>query len=199
MKKFSSVFFVFFVLLVGLSAQDGPSWDDTRDETLFGSSGLRLTGAWGGPTYGSTFFFNGNGTQTRGGFGGLEFNKVLFVGIGSEWTDEELKEGPSTDRSFKLRRQGVIFDFTPLSQKVIHPRINFWMGNGEVEVENEKDKLFVVQPGVGFEVNVFRWWKVGLEGGYRFVSRTDVEWLDNEDLSSAFVNVRLRFGYSWGN
>ena len=168
-----------------------------QEETLFGETGLHLTGAWGGPSYGATFFYKGNGTFTRGGFGGVEFNRTLFVGLGSEWTKEVAK--PGTAQSFKFRRQGLMIDFVPLSQKVVHPKVNFWTGKGEVETNGGKDDVFVVQPGVGFEVNVFQWWKLGFEGGYRFVTRTEVEGLENEDLSAFFLNFRLRFGYSWGD
>lgn len=188
MKKISSVVFASFLFMVGISAQD---------ETLFGESGLRLTGAWGGPTYGSTFFFEGNGAGTRGGFGGLEFNRVLFVGVGSERTNEV--NNPESGPDFKFERQGLIIDFTPLSRKVIHPRVNFWIGSGELEVNERTDDIFVVQPGVGFELNVFQWCKVGAEGGYRFVTRVDTIGLENEDLSTPFFNVRLRFGWSWRN
>lgn len=188
MKKVSTFIFASLFFLVTISAQE---------ETLFGESGLKLTGAWGGPTYGATFFFDGNGTFTQGGFGGLEFNKVLFVGIGSEWTENVTK--PESGFDFKFRRQGLFVDFTPLSTKVIHPKVNFWIGGGEVEVKEQKDDIFVVQPGVGFEVNIFQWWKLGVEGGYRFVTRTNITGLTDEDISAPFINARLRFGWSWGD
>ena len=129
---------------------------------------------------------------TRGGFGGVELNKVLFLGFGSEWTDNLTEK--ESGNEFKFRRQGLIVDFTPLSHKVIHPKVNFWIGGGEAETDGTKDKLFAVQPGLGFEVNVLEWWKLGFEGGYRFVTRSDIEWLENEDLSTLYFNLRLRFG-----
>jgi len=172
--------------MVGIAAQT---------ETLFGESGLRLTGAWGGPTIGSTFFYEGGGTSTRGGFGGLEFNRVLFIGLGSEWTDE--MRDPRLGPDFKFERQGLIVDFTPLSRKAIHPRVNFWIGKGELEVNDETDDIFVVQPALGFELNMFQWCKVGIEGGYRLVTRVDTPGLENEDISAPFFNVRMRFGWSW--
>lgn len=172
----------------------------TGDETLFGETGLRMTGAWGGFTFGPAFFENETVPQ-RGGFGGVEFNRMLFVGFGSERTTERIKfEGSNGSNSFKLRRRGLHIGLTPISHKVLHPRFSFVMGGGKVELENDKDdQIFVVQPAAGLEVNVFEWWKLGLEGGYRFVSRSDTEGLSNEDLSTFFVNMRLRFGFSWGH
>lgn len=196
MKRFSSIVLTVIFLAAGLSAQNSLPQVHRRDETLFGEAGLRLTGAWGGPTYGATFFDGGGGTFTRGGFGGVEFNRLLFIGVGSEWTDNV--DEAETGQRFKFRRQGLLIGFIPLSQKVIHPKVNFWIGGGKVETDKVKDGIFVVQPGTGFEVNVFQWWKLGFEGGYRFVTRTDTTWPDNSDLSAFYLNFRLRFGYSWG-
>lgn len=168
------------------------------DETLFGETGLRLTGAWGGFTTG-TAMFEDETVPTFGSFGGVEFNKVLFVGLGSERTTGSVDFEKTESGSFKLKRSGLLFGVTPLSHKVWHPRASFAIGPGEVKLNNDReDDIFIVQPAAGLEVNVFQWWKLGLEGGYRFVSGTNIAELENEDLSSFFIHLKFRFGYSWG-
>jgi hypothetical protein len=45
---------------------------------------------------------------------------------------------------------------------------------------------------------VFKWFKFGIEGGYRFVSDVDRQGLSDSDVSSFFVDLKFRFGWSWG-
>ncbi len=189
MKKLSSVFLTVILAVTGLVAQ--------QEETLFGESGLKLTGAWGGFTSGVTFFGD-QAEATKGGFFGLEFNEVLFAGFGNEETvgSVQLKEADPDKYNFK--HKGFFVDYRPNQQKVVHPVFGFMLGKGEVkDSAGNKDELFVVQPTGGVEVNVFRWWRVGMEGGYRFVSGTGLANLDDGDLSAFFINLKLRFGWSW--
>jgi hypothetical protein len=48
------------------------------------------------------------------------------------------------------------------------------------------------------EINVFRWFHIGLEGGYRFISDTNVAGLTNQDLSGLYGQATFKFGFSWG-
>ena len=164
-----------------------------EEETLFGGSGLKLTGASIMPVFGMTYFGN-EAAATRGIFWGLEFNRIILAGFGNERTFEsvQLKDGDMDKYEFKHR--GFFINFYPKKEKIIHPVFGFMLGSGDVKDGlGTKDPLFVVQPTAGFEVNVFEWWKIGVDGGYRFVSRTDLPGIDNEDLSAVFVNLKLRF------
>ena len=189
MKKLSSVVLTVFLMVTAVLAQE--------EETLFGESGLKLTGAWGGPIFGMSFFGN-EATATRGTFWGLEFNEIILVGFGNERTFEsvQLKEGDVGKYDFK--HNGFHLHFYPKKEKIIHPAFGFMMGGGELkDALGNKDPLFVVQPTAGFEINVFKWWKVGTDAGYRFVSRTDLPNIEDKDLSSIFFNLNMRFGFSW--
>jgi len=48
------------------------------------------------------------------------------------------------------------------------------------------------------EVNVLEWFRLGAEAGYRFITDVDVQNLDSSDFSTPFVQLQLRFGFSWG-
>lgn len=189
MKKLSSVVLTVFLMATATMGQE--------EETLFGESGLKLTGAWGGPVFGMTFFAD-EAAPTRGTFWGLEFNHVILAGFGNERTFESvpLKEGDNGSYDFK--HKGFYLQFYPNKEKIIHPAFGFMLGGGELKDDfGKKDPLFVVQPTAGFEINVFKWWKVGVDGGYRFVSRTDLPDIEDKDLSSVFLNLKMRFGLSW--
>jgi hypothetical protein len=71
-------------------------------------------------------------------------------------------------------------------------------GRGTARLGDVNDRVYVVQPSAGIEINVFRWFRLGLEGGYRFVSDSNIPELSNQQLSGAFGQASLRFGFSWG-
>ncbi|HFA49861.1 MAG TPA: hypothetical protein ENJ95_12710 [Bacteroidetes bacterium] len=189
MVRFSSVAILTVLLsATGLVAQQ---------ETLFGDSGLRLTGVWAGPSMGMSFF-NNETVATRGAFWGAEFNEIILVGFGNEKTFEPVQLVTGEPDKYTFKHGGFFVAYHPVEEKLIHPVFSFKLGSGEVKNNfAAKDKVFAVQPAGGFEINVFQWWKVGMEGGYLFTSRIDMPNLSNQDLSAFFVNLKLRFGFSW--
>ena len=168
-----------------------------RDETLFGTSGLRLTGAWGASTVGWTKFEN-EYAAIRGGYGGLEFNKALFLGWGGFDTNDDVVQGPNNSR-FDLSYNGFMVGYSPRAHSTFHPSFNLLTGSGRVDIAGEgRDKIFVVQPSMGVEINVFRWFRFGADAGYRIVTNTDNPALNDSDLSAFYGELKFKFGWSWG-
>jgi len=187
MYKFSPVFLLILLLpACSLSGQN--------DETLFGGEGLHLTGIWGSFDWGFTAFDEAF-TRTKASFIDFEFNKAVSVGLGSVKTKEAI--GP--DGNHKLNYGSVLIAFTPGPHRAVHPRFGFLLGNGKLKSEQDNDEVFVFQPSVGVEVNVFKWFRLGFEGGYRFVSGSETPAFSDKDFSSFFLDLNLRFGWSWGN
>lgn len=170
-----------------------------KDETLFGKSGLRLTGAWGGTHLGLTKFSD-DFTAFSGGYGGLEFNKSIFLGWGSYNLINDAKLDIATGQNFEMDYNGLIIGYAYRADKVVHPTLNILAGRGKVQVDSEDitDRIYAVQPAIGVEINVFKWFRIGVEGGYRFVMETDLPNLSDSDLSSPYGKLQLKFGYSWG-
>lgn len=179
------------LLVFSLSAQ--------QEETVFGKTGLRLTGAWGGSSTNFTAF-DSDYAVLSGGFGGLEFNRFLFLGWGAYRLVDEVRFTDLAQQDFDLDYNGLILGFSTKSHKVVHPQVMLLTGAGKARLEDQSgsDNVFVVQPSVGMTVNVFRWFHLGLEGGYRFVNGTDLAGLNDNNLSAAFGQVRFMFGWSWG-
>jgi Outer membrane protein beta-barrel domain len=168
-----------------------------KDETLIGKTGLRLTGLWGGSNIGLVGF-DGDNSGMGGGFLGLEFNKSLTLGYCGAGTDGATNYNGQL-RKFDLSYGGFLIGYAYRPQKVVHPRVSFLMGSGNLKFNDEpKDQIFVVQPSAGLEVNLFRWFRMGMEGGYRFVSNTSLPKPSDKDVSDAFVQLSFRFGWSWG-
>ena len=169
-----------------------------KEETMFGKSGLRLTGAWGGSTTMITEVVNDNAIYT-GGYGGLEFGRSLFIGWGGYKLINDIDFDEFETQSFDMEYKGLMLGYALNAHKPIHPIFMIMGAKGEVEVDDfgAKDNIFVVQPSLGIELNVFRWFHLGLRGGYRMVTDTDMTGLTDSDLSAPFGEVNLKFGFSW--
>lgn len=186
--KIRSLVVVLMLGLVGsLSAQ--------KEQTLFRS--YRLSGIWGGSKH-QIAQFGDTRSYMRGGHFGLEFGKSLFVGVSSM----SLKSDPNwdlvQDQPFGLNWRGGTVGYSFAAHRAIHPVINVDFGSGRARLNSQVDRIFAVQPMAGIEVNIFRWLHLGLEGGYRFISDVNIEGLSDNELSGAFGQATLRFGWSWG-
>lgn len=166
-------------------------------ETIFNRIGLAPTGIWGGSYY-MYSSHDEDWVYNRGGHIDLEFGRSLEIG----WAWERYKENANIEGqpgSFSLRHNGLHLALSPNSHKVLHPRISMVVGGGRLKLSDDtKDRVFVFHPQAGLEVNVFRWLKMGIEGGYRFVGGTDIDVIESSDVSAPTVNIHVRYGFSWG-
>lgn len=190
--KTYSLLAALLLMTLGLAAQ--------KEETLFNQTNLRLSGAWGSATYNFTSFGGEDWTLTRGGYGGVEFGRDLFLGWGGYETRDQIDLGDGKN-GLNFRYHGPIVAILPNSTKMIHPRFTFLTGTGKVwtDEDPDRDRTFVFQPSAGFEFNIFQWFRLGFEGGYRFVGASDQFGLTSGDLSAPFAQVEMRFGLSWGD
>jgi len=157
-----------------------------RDETIFGKSGLRLTGAWGANTTNLTLFEDDFAVIT-GGYGGLEFGKSIFIGWGGYGTSNDFRIGTDLQNTdLNLRYNGLMLGYAPLAHRAIHPKFTILAGSGNLRIRGEgTDNVLVVEPGI-------------LDGGYRFVTNTDLL-VNDSDVSAAYGQLTFKFGYSWGS
>lgn len=54
--------------------------------------------------------------------------------------------------------------------------------------------FFVVEPGLEVEINVTRFFKIGVGASYRFVRESDLTLVSNDDLSGFSGGFSLKFG-----
>jgi len=168
------------------------------EETLFGHDRLSLTGFWFSATH-QFAYHEDDFAMLRGGYGGFEFNRTLLLGWG-RFNYRDIVALPDAQAQYEMKFNGFNLGFTPQSHKAIHPRMNFLTGGGKIKLDDgNSDRVFILQPSAGVELNVFRWFRLGLEGGYRFVSDTDFSNLDGSDFGAPFAQIDLKFGWSWGS
>lgn len=177
--------------VVGLQAQS--------EETLFSNTRFDITGAWGSAAYNYTGFSD-DWALIRGGYGAIELNRDVLVGWGGYKT-REAAVTESGNQEFDLHYRGLMLGFMPNSYRAIHPRFTFLTGSGRVWTpeDGDKNRVFVFQPAAGIEFNVFQWFRVGLEAGYRFAGASRQHNLTSSDTSAPFAQIELRFGLSWGD
>ena len=169
-----------------------------RERTLLGD--LDLSGAWGGPTYN----YSSTGDDwalVRGGFGGLEFSETVFLGYGGWKSREQFTvndpAADGTSPTYDFKHGGFIIGVSPGADNVIHPRFTAIIGPGRIDVEGDRDRMLIGQLMAGAELNLFQWFRLGIEGGYRFASGVDSQVVTASDVSGAVVQIEARFGWSW--
>ena len=83
--------------------------------------------------------------------------------------------------------------------QVVHPVAYVSLGRAKSRAEDLATvRSFTGQAGVGAEINVFRWFRIGAELGYRYVDDRGNEWVREAGLSSPYAGLKLKFGWSWG-
>lgn len=168
-----------------------------QEETLFGNNALDLTGIWYNNRQNFSFFPD-DAHHVRGGSIDLEFGRSIYLG----WAWHRMRDDlflEDGNINFKLRHNGLKLAYAPAAGRVVHPYFSIMAGSGRLEISGDgDDRIFGVTPAGGLEVNVLDWFRLGAEAGYRFVTDVDVRNLGSEDFSTPFVQVMLRFGFSWG-
>ena len=190
MKRLFFISTLVFIFSLSLFAQ--------KEETVFGYSGLRLTGIWGGPSSGTSHYGESN-FYHNGGFVGLEFNNSVVLVWGWYKIKDQVSFRDLPIQNFNLNYSGFMLGISALPNKVVHPKFAVLVGPGTYEFQFEgRDRLFHIQPAAGIEVNIFRWFHLSLEGGYRIAMNSRYPTLSDSDLSAWFAELKFRFGFSWG-
>ncbi|MFN4079396.1 MAG: hypothetical protein ACK4NS_00725 [Saprospiraceae bacterium] len=194
MRKTSVLAAIFFMAAFAnpLSAQS------QREQTLLGDRGFRLTGFWANWNHQLAPFDNQYG-YIRGWQFGLEFGKAIFLGYGRNRLDEPVTLADGRRLEFNYNAFKIGYGITPW--RAIHPIVQIDFGPGRTRIDNESRRNnFVIQPAAGLELNVFRWLRLDMEGGYRFVrnSGTAMALVSDRELSGPYAQATARFGLSWG-
>ncbi|MBK6931591.1 MAG: hypothetical protein IPH12_12300 [Saprospirales bacterium] len=167
------------------------------EETVLGSRNLGFSGIWGGSKHQLTRYGNTN-NYVNGWHFGLEFGKALQIGVGGYNINDYILWNNQPGQEFDMKWRVVSLGYGFQNFRAVHPIVQVDAGRGKVKLAGEgEDHVFVIQPSAGVEINFFRWFHLGLEGGYRFVTDSNLS-LSDQQLSGAFGQASLKFGFSWG-
>lgn len=164
-----------------------------KEETLFNKNGgIRLTGVWGGSNN-IVADFEEDFNFTNGGYFVFELNKSFLIGWAGYGSDVT-----SDGRNIDIKGNDLLLGYAFNSQNIIHPLFYLQTGSSKLQIQDVgTDRVFVMQPTIGAEINIARFFRLGIDGGYRFFNDTELPGYSDKDFSGPIIGLRLKFGWSW--
>lgn len=168
-----------------------------QHETLF--KGVRHWGIFGGPIV-EFSSIKGNISTSVGGGGGLIIDNLFIGGYGlASASIDDVLSSNDLDQ-LQIAHGGLWLGYTNRPFKLMHVFASAKIGWGAVDFDLDQDLdfddgVFVITPEIGLELNVFKFFRVGFTGGYRFVDgvRSNPD-LDKDEFNSFTGTLTLRFG-----
>lgn len=157
--------------------------------------------------------FNAEKALFMGGHGGVILNKHIVFGLGGYGlvTRNEF-DGIVPDKELDLYGGygGLVLGYIIAPKEVIHVTVPVLLGAGGIEVVDhdiarniddrgvtvERSAFFVVEPSVQVEINVTKFFRFAIGGGYRFVHGSSLgnNQVKDGDLTSWTANVSFIAG-----
>lgn len=185
--------FIFLIFLVFTFQGFGQS------ETLF--SDVHVISGFGGPIV-EFSGFKGEVIPAVGGGGGIMLDDFFMGGYGIGGLDFRDPDVDLENYQMKLGHGGFWLGYHHQRHKLLHVFASAKLGWGDIDVKyngngpRPSDNIFVVQPEAGFEVNLFRWFKLAGTVGYRSVTGVnEIETYSNSDFSGVTGALTFRFGW----
>ncbi len=191
------VIFILAIIPGIMSAQD----EDIQ--TLFNGKPLVIRG-FGGPLMHFTTLDN-NFAYMMGGGGGIIINNFLIGGYGVglansiQYPD---KNDLNTDDELSFGHGGFWLGYLIKPDKLVHGNIQLQLGWGTLnrkshfgDVVDKIDNIFLITPTVEAEMNVTRFFRIGLGGFYKIATMVDNNVIDANGLSGPGVSVSFKFGW----
>jgi hypothetical protein len=139
---------------------------------------------------------------------GILFNSKYYLGLNYKFiTTENTPVGELDNRLYLDQRYfGLRFEYAIQPKSVVHFNFPVEFGVGETELdlkdsyENEglvptNDAWFAyLEPGVALEINLHKYIKLNISGGYRFVSNVSFRNLTEKDIMGISCSARLKIG-----
>jgi hypothetical protein len=178
-------------------------------ETLL--DGDVVIGGFGGPIMQGTSINKQFGVLV-GAAGGVIINHTIAIGGGGYGLANNVTEAgaPSVRPYLNVGYGGVFIEYIHNSDALIHFTGGILIGGGGVGYRSDydgdnvdevwdntdtlNDAFFVAEPSVSAELNVAKWCRVTLGGGYRFVSGVELPGLSNSDISGPSARLMVKFG-----
>lgn len=181
------------------NAQDSTYVDDDYN-TVF-SEDVNITG-FGGPLLNFSRVTD-NFAFFMGGGGAILFNDNLyFGGYGSGMTNRiEIDSAVYSGNFIGFANGGLWAGYVFNGNKVIHPSFSLMLGWGSVTIANEfgyikeLDPVYVITPGLGFEINVSDFLRIDAGINYRYVTGINELSFEDEEFSDFGAHITLKIGW----
>jgi hypothetical protein len=177
-------------------AQEGEEEEPKPEEETLITGGIDSGG------FGALVFkFSGVNDQFAvfaGARGGWIINHQFVVGAGGYGLASTIcldEDGSCFLRQIEFGYGGFEFEYIGLWNRVAHYSLQLLIGGGGVTLLGfSADPVFVAEPAARLELNVTKWFRLNVGGGYRFVSGLSLASLENSDLSEFTGVLEFKFG-----
>lgn len=218
------------LLMAGIASASSAQEDKEPKYLLTGNDGQVHISGFGAPIVGFSSV-DGNFAVYTGGGGAVLFNQTFYaggygMGLSTQHTRDELFLMNSSDEPVEyydlythFGHGGFWLGYIHESYKAVHFGVSTKLGWGSVSLTEQdytidkwdnvvNDNVFVLNPQVEVELNLFKWFKFNGGIGYQFVAGLDktyrdvngkrLEFFDEADFSQPMVNISFLFG-GFGN
>ncbi len=221
--QFKTIMLVSFMLLTTITSlfaqENEPSELEPKSEnsieTVF-RGGATSVRAYGALTNKFTTI-RGDYANLVGVYGGVYINHKFMIGVGGAAMTNTLdvplqySTDPLRDLNYEYGQFGLVTEYVLGSNKAFHVAFNLFSGAGftlqndrdewdddEYDWQDEKTRdtnwFFVAEPGVQFEINVFKWMRFSPGISYRAAFGSDGLGMRDSDISNISYNATLKFG-----
>lgn len=198
-----------------IDSEEGDKGTDNRIETVF-KGGAKSVRGYGALTNKFTTI-RGDYVNLVGVYGGVFIDHKFMIGVGGAAMTNRLdvplqySVDPLRDLNYEYGQFGLVTEYVLGSNKAFHIAFNLFSGAG-FTLQNERDEwdddefdwddeeskdtnwFFVAEPGVQFEINVFKWMRFSPGISYRAAFGSDGLGMRDSDLSNISYNATLKFG-----
>lgn len=189
MKRLFWIMAISILSINFMYAQNSEVKEERQITTLFGDTEFKSSG-YGGPTFKLTSIDGDLGVML-GGRGAWTINKVFSVGIAGYGCISQHNvqftnyEGKSIDGFINFGYGGLYLEYIHQPYDFVHFAGNILVGgaggfyseerfrNGENTSNNNKEAwnaMLVIEPTLAVEFNILRFFRISVEGSYRFTS-----------------------------
>jgi len=164
-------------------------------------------GGYGGPFLQLTSINEQFGVLVGGGGGVIIDHTISIGGAGYGLANDVTEENAPASRPYlDVGYGGVFIQYIHRSDDLIHFTGGFLIGGGGVGYRRStsvdgsdvgsqmNDAFFVLEPGVESVLNVTRYFRVAVGGGYRYVAGIETPGLSNSDIAGPVLKVMFNFG-----
>jgi hypothetical protein len=182
-----------------------PNTARAQNQVLLGGRPESI-GGFGGPMVRVTQI-GGETALLVGGGGAAIFNRRFAIGglgFGGTAAADVIINGTPQRGEIDFGYGGLTLEVITRPAKLVHATFGVMIGGGTVSVWPDNlrprnqtttgEAFGAVEPQLGFELNLSRFARVGLNGGYRFTFGSEIEGLVNKDLNGGSGTLVFRFG-----
>jgi hypothetical protein len=204
MNKLYILTALLFITFAAVYPDDSQSNTSYQPSTLFGNGDI-LVGGYGSVNC-QCSYINGAAYLVCGGEGAAIFDHWLIIGGGGKSVANNIPSPIGTELNYGWG--GLLLGFIIMPENIIHPYVRALIGAGSIsETTNcclgmnscnnwAQASFFSLEGEVGLELNVTRWMRIALFGGYHYVyGPINIDGLTDSDFRSYDAGIKFEFGW----